>query len=309
MKIIFMGTPAFGATILNELLKEHEISLVVVQPDKPSSRQKLIFSPVKELALKHNLKIFQPLNITKETQAIFLAPCDLIVTAAYGQMIPEAVLNYPPFRSINVHASLLPKYRGGAPIQRALMNGDTKTGISIIYMEKKMDAGDILAQAELAITKDDNASSLFTKLADLGAKMILKTIKDLQSGLIIPKKQDPLAVSYAYNLTKEDERLNFSLPAQKLYYQIKALANSPGAYFMIDGLIYKVYDSDVKELNHRALPGQIIALDKTSFTIACSNNSSLVISRIKPQDRPLMEVKDFLNGKGKNIIVMNRRIE
>ncbi len=309
MRIIFMGTPAFGARILEELLKLHEIVLVVTQPDKKVGRAQTIeMSPVKEFALEHGLLLFQPVSILKEADPILKLPCDLIVTAAYGQFIGTKVLHHPRYRSINVHGSLLPKYRGGAPIQRALMAGETETGVTIMYMEKKMDSGDILAQEKIKIEREDNAQTLFNKLAELGAKMILPVIKGLEDGTITPIPQQEAEVTFANNLSKEDELLHFDREASCLCNQMRGLCVNPGSYFTLDGVVYKIYEAEVVILDHHEAPGTIIEVGKNHFTIACLGASAIKITSIKPEGRPLMSVGAFLNGKGKNIIIKNRRI-
>lgn len=304
-----MGTPAFGARILEELTKHHEIVLVVTQPDKKVGRAQAIeMSPVKEFALTHGLPLFQPVSILKEADPILNIPCDLIVTAAYGQFIGTKVLTHPRLRSINVHGSLLPKYRGGAPIQRALMAGETETGVTIMYMEKKMDSGDILAQEKIKIEREDNAQTLFNKLAELGAKMILPAIKGLEDGTITPIPQQEAEVTFANNLSKEDELLHFDREASYLCNQMRGLCVNPGSYFTLDGVVYKIYEAEVVILDHDVAPGTIIEVGKNHFTIACLGDSAIKISSIKPEGRPLMSVGAFLNGKGKNIIIKNRRI-
>lgn len=303
-----MGTPAFGARILAELIKVHEVTLVVTQPDRKIKRGKTIYNPVKELALAHGLKIFQPYNIKRDNDEIFKTECDLIVTAAYGQFVPMKLINYPQYRAINVHASLLPQYRGGAPIQRALMAGEKYSGISIIYMEKLMDSGDILAQEKLFLDEDETADSLFIRLASLGAKMILPVISSIEAGSIKSVAQNPHAVSYAYNLTKDDELISFNTEAQKIVYQIKGLSTNPGAYFVLEEKIYKLYAAKAQAIKHNAIPGTIIEVNKNSFTVACLNNTALEIKELKPEGKNLMTVTAFLNGQGRNIIVKNRRI-
>ena len=197
-----MGTPEFGASILNELVKEHEVVLVVTQPDKIVGRKREIeFSAVKKKAIEFDIPVFQPLNIRKEYQYIIdNFEFDLIVTAAYGQIVGTKLLYYPKYKSINVHGSLLPKYRGGAPIQRSIMNGDQETGITIMYMAKGMDSGDILSQEKLPILKEDNSSSLFLKLAELGSSMINPTIKKLINGEIEPIPQNEEEVTFSFNI-------------------------------------------------------------------------------------------------------------
>ena len=182
-----MGTPEFGATILNELVKEHNVVLVVTQPDKMVGRKREIeFSAVKKKAIELNIPVFQPIKIRQEYNYIIENyDFDLIVTAAYGQIVGTKLLNYPKYKAINVHGSLLPKYRGGAPIQRSIINGDKETGITIMYMAKEMDSGDILSQESLPILDSDNSDSMFKKLADLGSSMINKTIAELVNNKII----------------------------------------------------------------------------------------------------------------------------
>lgn len=303
-----MGTPEFGATILKKLLTKHEIVLVVTQPDKKVGRKQIIeYSPVKKVALEHGLKIFQPQSIRKEEQYILNFDFDIIVTAAYGQIVGTRLLQYPRYKAINVHASLLPKYRGGAPVQRAIMNGEKETGITMMYMAKKMDAGDIITQKSIPITPEDNADTMFEKLANLGAEMILPALEMIESGTVNPQKQDETKVTYAYNLTKEDEKIDFNNDALNIYNQIRGLATNPGAYFTIDNDIFKVYHSTFSSLNSEREPGTIIEVTKDFFTIACGKGS-ITFTEIKPQGKNLMKVKDYLNGKGKQVIVKNRRV-
>ena len=310
MKIIFMGTPDFGARILKKIHEQHEIVLVVTQPDKLVGRkQTLTMSPVKEQALLLQLPVFQPVNIRQEEDPILSTPCDLIVTAAYGQFIGNRVLSHPLYRSINVHASLLPKYRGGAPIQRALMNGETQTGITIMYMEKKMDSGAILAQEVIPILPEDNADSLFHKLSLLGVQMILPVIRAIEHHTLVPIPQQEDQATFAYNLTKADECINFQTSATSLCNQMRGLCNQPGAYFTLDGVIYKVYGAQVASFPHQDQPGTIIEVTNHTFTIACGEASALTFTHIKPEGRSFMTVEAFLNGKGKNIIIKNRRIQ
>lgn len=307
MKIVFMGTPSFGAKVLESLLTKHEVVLVVTQPDKVVGRKKeIVFSPVKELALKHNLPVFQPLKISAEDEYIYQYDFDIIVTAAFGQFVGSKLLNYPKYKAINVHGSLLPKYRGGAPIQRAIINGDKETGITIMYMAKKMDAGDIIKQVSIPIEKKDTSDSLFAKLSELGAKMILEVLDNIEN--IIPIKQDESLVSYAYNLTKDDELIDFNKNANNIYNQIRGLCSNPGAYFTIDGIVYKVYQSIVSPLKHNTENGTIIEVTKNSFTIACGEATAITFIEIKPEGKNLMKVSEFLNGKGRNIIIKNRRV-
>jgi len=309
MKIVFMGTPEFGAVILDKLITAHEIVLVVTQPDKTVGRKRKIeSSPVKKLAQEHNLNVYQPRNIRKEYEEILKYDFDIIVTAAYGQIVGKQLLDYPRYKAINVHGSLLPKYRGGAPIQRAIINGENTTGITIMFMAEKMDAGDIIMQKSLPILDEDNSDSLFQKLAHLGAGMILPALDQIEKGKIEPIKQNEEEVTFAYNLTKEDELIDFNKNARSVFNQIRGLATNPGAYFKIDNLVIKVYDSEISDIKHEEKPGIIIDVANDSFTISCGDNSAITFKKLKPAGSNLMPVKSFLNGKGRNLIIKNRRI-
>lgn len=305
-----MGTPEFGASILNELVKEHEVVLVVTQPDKMVGRKKEIeFSAVKKTAIELNIPVFQPLNIRQEYQYIIdNFDFDLIVTAAYGQIVGTKLLYYPKYKSINVHGSLLPKYRGGAPIQRSIMNGDNETGITIMYMAKGMDSGDILSQEKISILQEDNSSSLFVKLAQLGASMINKTIDDLVNERITPIKQNEEEVTYAYNIGHEEELLDFNHSNVEVFNKIRGLSSNPGAYFKINNFSIKVYSGVLSNMKTNCEPGVICDVTKQSFAIACKDNTVIEFGEIKPEGKGVMSVKDFMNGKGRSIIVKGSKV-
>lgn len=310
MKIVFMGTPEFGAEILRELVKEHEVVLVVTQPDKEVGRKKVIeFSAVKKEALQLGIDVFQPVNIRKEYEHIINNyQFDIIVTAAYGQIVGTKLLYYPKYKAINVHGSLLPKYRGGAPIQRSIMNGDKKTGITIMYMAKGMDSGDILAQREIPILESDNSDTMFVKLAVLGRKMINHVIKDLVSGKITPQPQDEKLVTYAYNINHEEEQLDFyNHTSLEIFNQIRGLSSNPGAYFYINDLLIKVYRSEYSLENSTYEASTICEVKKDRFSIACKEGS-ISFLEIKPLGKGIMTVKDFMNGKGRNIVILGAKI-
>ena len=197
MKVIFMGTPEFAVPIVSEIAKVHQVVLVVTQPDVYNYKKKeIVFNPVKKWAVENNIEVFQPEKIRLDYQKVLDTEADIIVTAAYGQIVGEELLNHPRLKAINVHGSLLPKYRGGAPIQRSIINGDSKTGITIMYMAKKMDAGDILAQETIDILDSDNQDTIFNKLSILGSQMINKVIDDLDKGLITPISQSNFCVKF-----------------------------------------------------------------------------------------------------------------
>lgn len=309
MKIIFMGTPNFAVPIVNEIKKKHEVVLVVTQPDQYNYKKKtVVFSPVKQWAIDNDIPVFQPEKIRKEKEELFKYECDLIVTAAYGQIIPQDVLDYPKFKAINVHGSLLPKYRGGAPIQRAIINGDEKTGITIMYMAKKMDAGDIIKMQELPILDVDTQDTMFEKLSNLGKDMILDVIDDLEMGNVSPIKQNEDEATFAYNLTKEDEKIDFTKTARDVFNQIRGLNSNPGAYFTIDNTIIKVYNSIVKEGKCDQKPGFIVGIDKKAFDISCKDGTIISILELQLPSKNKMLARDFINGQGRKILAINKEI-
>ena len=311
MNIVFMGTPEFGATILSELVKQHNVVLVVTQPDKLVGRKREIeFSAVKKKAIELDIPVYQPINIRQEYQYIIdNYEFDMIVTAAYGQIIGTKLLYYPKYKSINVHGSLLPKHRGGAPIQRSIINGDSETGITIMYMAKGMDSGDILAQESLKIELTDNSDSLFIKLADLGAKMINPTIDKLVKNEITPIKQNEEEVTYSPNISHEEELLDFNqLTNIQVFNKIRGLSSNPGAYFKIDNFTIKVYESELVESKTNVESSIICDVAKDSFSISCLNGTILKFKSIKPEGKGIMNVKDFLNGKGRTLIIKGKKV-
>lgn len=304
-----MGTPTFAVPILEVISKRHNIVLVVTQPDQYNTKKReKIFSPVKEWALENKCEVFQPEKIRVDYQKILDTEADLIITAAYGQIIGERVLNHPKYKSINIHGSLLPKYRGGAPIQRALINGDKETGITIMYMAKKMDAGDILRMEKLKIEDSDNQDVLFKKLSILASAMILDVIDGLEKGILIATPQDETKVTYAYNLTKEDEKIDFNTNAINVFNRIRGLSSNPGGYFIIDNQIIKVYNSIVSKRNHHEEVGRIIAINKDSFDISCADNTAISILEIQLPSRNRIMVRDFINGQGRKMLQINKKV-
>ena len=231
-----MGTPEFSVPVLEALIENYQVVGVVTQPDKEVGRHHEIKpTPVKEVALKNNILVLQPQRIKKEYQEILDLNADLIVTCAYGQMIPKEILDAPKYGCINVHASLLPKLRGGAPIHRAIINNETRTGITIMYMVEKMDAGDILAQEETPILKEDNVGILHDRLSKMGAKLLIETIPDLINGKIKPIPQKEEEVTYAWNIKREEEKIDFNQRTIDIYNQIRGLNPWPGGYALLEG--------------------------------------------------------------------------
>lgn len=297
LKIVFMGTPEFSVPILEALIENYNVIGVVTQPDKKIGRkQELKFSPVKECAIKHNIPVFQPEKIRTDYENIISLEPDLIVTAAYGQLVGMKLLNSPKYRSINVHGSLLPKYRGGAPIQHAIMNGDEKTGVTIMYMAKAMDAGDMLLKGEIPIKEDDNSGTVFKKLSILGRDLLLEVIPKLINGEITPEKQDEDEATFAYNITKEEEKINFDNSATKIFNQIRALNPNPIAYMILGGDVIKVYNSKVSDVVHNKMPGEIIGTTKHGFLMACGKGTTIEILEVQPSGKKVMKASDFANG-------------
>lgn len=295
MKIVFMGTPEFSVNILDELIKKHDVLLVVSQPDKPKGRKhELEPTPVKKLALENNIEVFQPINIKDDYQIILDKNPDLIVTCAYGQMIPEEVLKFPKYKSMNIHSSLLPKYRGGAPMHRAIINGDKKTGITIMYMEKKMDSGDIIRQEETIISDDDTLETIHDRLSLMGAKLIIDVIDNIDR--INPIKQDESLVTYAKVISRDEEKLDFNLPARDIFNKVRGLYPFPATYFNISDLTIKVYKVSYEECDVKGLNGEVIDILKDSIIIKCQNGIIKLLD-IQVSGKKRMLVKDFVNGQ------------
>jgi len=295
LKIVFMGTPEFAATILDSLAKEYEVVLVVSQPDKEVGRKKVLTSPaVIEKAKELNLKYFQPKHIKDDYMPILNAGADMIVTAAYGQIIPNEVLRCVK-KAINVHASLLPKYRGGAPIQRSIINGDKVTGISIIEMVSKLDAGVIYAKKEIEIEYSDNNTTLFEKLSYVGRDLLLDSILDIYSGKNKGVPQDEDKVIYSPNIRREEEIITFNDSSINIFNKIRGLAMEPGAYARIKGEDLKIYSSEIVEYNGNENPGTILSLKKE--IVVKTKDSAIRLIDIKPSGKKMMKAKDFVNGQ------------
>ena len=307
-RIVFMGTPAFAAHVLEGLLNAgYNIVAVVTQADAPVGRKHVLTpSPVKEVALKHHLALLQPLHIRKEYADVLKYEPDLIITCAYGQIIPSALLNYPRFSCINTHASLLPSYRGGAPIQRAIMAGEKNSGITIMYMNEKMDEGDILYQKSLDIREDDTSTSLFARLSDLALEMLLEYLPLHFKGDIHPLKQDSQKATYAYNLTKDDEHIDFNADVLQVYNHIRALLDNPGAYAMMDGKVVKFNDVSYLRQAIEALPGTFLGLYEKQIAVSAVGGIILFATLQMAGKKPLKAV-DFYNGAGKAMV--NKRFE
>ena len=246
MRVVFMGTPDFAVPVLKGLIDNYEVVLVVSQPDRLVGRhQELVETPIKKVALEHNIPVFQPLKIRNEYEDILAVKPDIIVTCAYGQIIPKAILDYPRLGCINVHASLLPKLRRGAPIHKALIDGYSKTGITIMYMDEKMDNGDIISQREIEILDTDNLESLHDKLSVMGKELLLDTLPSIIEGTNSRIKQDESEVTFAYNIKREEEKIDFSKSSLEVFNLIRGLSPVPGACALLFDQEMKIYDSKI----------------------------------------------------------------
>lgn len=292
-----MGTPEFSVPVLEALIENYQVVGVVTQPDKEVGRHHEIKpTPVKEVALKNNIVVFQPQRIKKEYQEILDLKADLIVTCAYGQMIPKEILEAPQYGCINVHASLLPKLRGGAPIHRAIINNETRTGVTIMYMVEKMDAGDILAQVDTPIYKEDNVGILHDRLSKMGAKLLIETIPDLIAGKIKPIPQNEEEVTYAWNIKREEEKIDFNRRTIDIYNQIRGLNPWPGGYALLDGKVVKIYEARISDSFFTTKKnGEIGKIYEDGIGVS-TKDGEIIITKLQPSGKRKMLAKEYLNG-------------
>lgn len=303
LKVVFMGTPKFSVPILQSLIDNCNVIGVVTQPDKEVGRHKEIeFSEVKKLALEYNIPVVQPVKIRKEFESVLNMNPDIIVTCAYGQIIPKEILEYPKYKCINVHASLLPKYRGGAPIHHAIMNGDEETGITIMYMAEGMDDGDIIKEEKIKIENDDNIETLENKLSKLGSDLLIRTLPSILDNTNERIKQDENEVTFARIIKKEDEVLDFNDSATNIHNKIRALSPQPGSYSLLDGKRMKMLKSEVVKNNSELSPGTIIAVEKDYFVVK-TGKDAIKIEEIQPEGKKKMTVKEYLNGVKKEALL------
>lgn len=295
MKIIFMGTPNFAVPSLEALNEKYEVVLVVSQPAKPEGRKGILKNPPVALkALELGIQLFQPEHIKNEYEYFKNIKADMIVTAAYGQFIPTKILNLYK-KCINVHGSLLPHHRGGAPIQRAIINGDKKTGVTIMEMVKKMDAGRMYASSEIPILDSDNNSSLFEKLAIIGKNLLMENIEDIYNGKNEGIMQNEEETTISPNIAPEEEKINFNIDARKVFNLIRGLSDEPGAYCEYNGQRIKIYKASIEKNDSDAAPGTIINIKK-SLIVKCKTDA-ISILELQIPGKKRMNVKDFLNGQ------------
>ncbi len=301
MRVIFMGTPDFAVPVLEAIIQAgHTVIGVYTQPDKPKGRGKSMqYTPVKEKALEHQIPVYQPVRV-REPEVIEeirnLQP-DIIIVVAFGQILPEELLAIPPYGCVNVHASLLPKYRGAAPIQRVIMDGEKESGVTTMYMAKGLDTGDMIEQLVVPIDAKETGGSYHDKLAEAGARLCISTMEKIEAGTAPRIPQDDSRSCYAHMLKKSMGELDFEQPAEVLERLVRGLNPWPSAYTQLQGKNLKIYEADVVEIpeNQQREPGMITAVDKKSFTIQC-NPGGLRVTQLQLEGKKRMNTDAFLLG-------------
>ena len=303
-KIVFMGTPKFAVPVLEMLIEKYGVDLVITQPDKKVGRKKVLTAPpVKVIAEEKGIKVLQPEKISNDENVLSelkeLNP-DIIITAAYGQLVPETILEIPKYKCINVHGSLLPKLRGGAPIQYSILEDHGKTGITIMYMVKKLDAGDMISKVEVDILDSDNYESLHDKLSIAGRDLLKETLPNIFTGNIAPEKQDDSLATFARNILREDEKIDWNKSARQIFNQIRALDPTPGAFTYLDENVLKIWNSEVVDLEENFSSkkvGTIIKQDKKHIYLLCGENTVLKAKELQISGKKRMPVVNFLSNK------------
>ncbi|KIL35234.1 methionyl-tRNA formyltransferase [Cohnella kolymensis] len=307
MKILFMGTPQFAVPALALLLERgYEIAAVVTQPDRPKGRKReLTPSPVKVFALERGLKVFQPekLRSPEAVEEVKAISPDLIVTAAYGQILPKSVLDVPRYGCVNVHGSLLPRYRGGAPIQRAIINGESVTGVTLMYMAEGMDTGDMIAKVEVPITDEDTAGTMFEKLSAAGAQLLLDWLPRIAEGTAPRTPQQESEATYAPNLTREDEKLNWSGTARALFNRVRGLNPMAGGFTYLDGEVFKVWACRIPQGSDKMMrpewtnlfPGSVLETGAFGIRVR-TGDGSVVLTEVQPAGKKAQSAADFARG-------------
>lgn len=305
MRIVFMGTPRFAVTVLQGLIDQYQDSIVgvVSQPDKYVGRHHVLTNtPVKELALRYQIPVFQPQKIREDYQDILDLKPDLIITCAYGQIIPKVILDAPRLGCINVHASLLPKLRGGAPIHKALIEGYSKTGVTIMYMDVKMDNGDMIAKREIPILDSDNLESLEEKLSVLGTDLLLETLPSIFDGTNPRTPQQEEEVTFAYNIQREEEHIDFSKSSREIFNLIRGLCPVPGANATLDQNEMKIYDSIPDTKTYSGQCGEIVEVTSKGIVVK-TGDGSILLTKIKPFGKKSMDASSYVNGVGAKTLI------
>ncbi|EKN64113.1 methionyl-tRNA formyltransferase [Neobacillus bataviensis LMG 21833] len=309
-KIVFMGTPDFSVPVLRQIILDgYEVIGVVTQPDRPVGRKKVLTPPpVKVEALKHGIPVFQPEKISQdeELEKILSLHPDLIITAAFGQILPKKLLDAPKFGCINVHASLLPELRGGAPIHYAIMQGKKKTGVTIMYMVEKLDAGDMLTSVEVPIAEDDNVGTLHEKLSAAGSRLLSETLPPLLAGSLTPKPQNGTEATFAANIKREQEKINWTKTGEEIFNHVRGLNPWPVAFTTMEGTVIKIWRTEKVTGIEGQEPGTITEIDSDGFTVSTGNETSIKIIELQPSGKTKMLAEQFLRGAGSKISVGSR---
>lgn len=304
-KIVFMGTPDFSVPVLRQIINDgYEVIGVVTQPDRPVGRKRVLTPPpVKVEALKHGIPVFQPEKIRqeKELEEILSLKPDLIVTAAFGQILPNKLLDAPKYGCINVHASLLPELRGGAPIHYAIIQGKKKTGVTIMYMVEKLDAGDILTSVEVPITEEDNVGTLHVKLSEAGSKLLSETLPLLLEDKLTPKPQNNAEATFASNIKREQEKIIWSNSGEEIYNQIRGLNPWPVAFTTIDGQVLKIWRAEKVTGSMSQESGAILKIESDGITVGTGDQTAIKFQEVQPSGKTKMTCEQFLRGAGSKI--------
>ncbi|UXR72415.1 MULTISPECIES: methionyl-tRNA formyltransferase [unclassified Staphylococcus] len=297
-KIIFMGTPDFSTKILEMLIETEEVIAVVTQPDRPVGRKRTLTPPpVKKVAVAHDIPVLQPEKLigSEELETLLNMPCDLIVTAAFGQLLPESLLSHPTYGAVNVHASLLPKYRGGAPIHQSIIDGEAETGVTIMYMVKQLDAGDIISQRAIPIEETDNVGSMHDKLSDLGTALLQETLPSILNGTNARTPQESDKATFASNIQREDERIDWTKDARAIFNHIRGLSPWPVAYTKLDDKVMKLYQAQIVS-DKKGMPGQILETTKKQIIVGTGSDDAIALTEIQLAGKKRMPVANFLSG-------------
>ncbi|UXS67145.1 methionyl-tRNA formyltransferase [Staphylococcus chromogenes] len=303
-KIVFMGTPDFSTSILEMLIESYEVVAVVTQPDRPVGRKRTLTPPpVKKVAMAHDVPVYQPekLSDSETLNTLLNMEYDLIVTAAFGQLLPKALLDHPKYGAVNVHASLLPKYRGGAPIHQAIIDGESETGVTIMYMVERLDAGDMIAQQALPIEDQDNVGTMHDKLSKLGTKLLSDTLPSILNGTNPRTAQDDAKASFASNIQREDEWIDWSQDARTIFNHIRGLSPWPVASTRFDDKVMKIYAADiVKDITGEA--GKIIQTTKKQIIVGTGSIESIALKEIQLAGKKRMPTANFLSGYQEELV-------
>ncbi|MEH7234822.1 methionyl-tRNA formyltransferase [Bacillus sp. JJ1562] len=299
-RIVFMGTPDFSVPVLRQIIEDgYEVVAVVTQPDRPVGRKRVLTPPpVKVEALKQNIPVLQPNKIREkqEIEQVLSYKPDLIITAAFGQILPKELLEAPKFGCINVHASLLPELRGGAPIHYSILQGKKKTGVTIMYMVEKLDAGDILTQVEVPILETDHVGSLHDKLSVAGSKLLSETIPLLLDDKITPIKQDDSKATFASNIKRDQEKIDWTKDGEDIYNHIRGLHPWPVAYTTLNGDVIKIWWGEKESSSISKNPGTVVSIEKDGFIVSTGNTTFIKITQLQPAGKKKMSAEQFLLG-------------